>query len=122
VVCHSAISGQIPGEAMASAFILAKSSRSPALKKLPDRLIPTADIGNGDRPSSPQGEGGIHGQDMLPPSPGHGGSDQRPPSWGREEFERLEDQDCDDSKEAERPAGNRSLPTVSNPGARGGGG
>jgi hypothetical protein len=84
VVCRSAIAGKIPGEAMASAFILAKSSRSP-LKKLPDRLIPAAAIGNGDRPPSPQGEGGNHGQDMLPPpSPGHGGSDQWPPSWGRE--------------------------------------
>jgi hypothetical protein len=41
VVCHSAIAGKSPGEAMASAFILAKSSRSP-LKKLPDRLIPAA--------------------------------------------------------------------------------
>jgi hypothetical protein len=53
---------------MASACILAKSSRSP-LKKLPDRLIPAAAIDNGDRPPSPQGEGGNYGQDMLPPSP-----------------------------------------------------
>jgi hypothetical protein len=29
-----------------------------------------------------------------------------------EEFERPEDQDCDDSKEAGRPAGNQALPTV----------
>jgi hypothetical protein len=35
---HSAIVGRCPGEAMASAFILAKSSRGP-LKKLPDRLV-----------------------------------------------------------------------------------
>ena len=68
-----------PGEAMASAFILAKSSRSP-LKKLPDRLIPAAAIGNGDRPLSLQGEGGYipgQGQGMMPLSPqeegGHGG-------------------------------------------------
>ena len=39
---------------------------------------------------------------------------------GHEDFEREEDQDFDDSKEAERPAGNQALPTVSNPGARGG--
>jgi hypothetical protein len=54
---------------MASAFILAKSSRS-LLKKLPDRLIPAAAICNGDRPPSPQGEGGyIPGQGMIPLSP-----------------------------------------------------
>jgi hypothetical protein len=82
VVCHSAIAGKSPGETMASAFILAKTSRSP-LKKLRGRLIPTAAIGNGDRPPSPQGEGGHPGQDMLPPSPGHGGSDH-------ESFERGE--------------------------------
>jgi hypothetical protein len=122
VVCRSAIAGKSPGEAMASAFILAKTSRSP-LKKLQDRLIPTAAIGNGDRPPSPQGEGGHPGQDMLPPSPGHGGSDQWPPPPGHEKIEREEGQDFDDSKEAERPAGNQdnqALPTASNPGARGG--
>jgi hypothetical protein len=113
VGCHSA---------MASAFILAKSSRS-LLKKLPDRLIPAAAIGNGDRPPSPQGEGGNYGQDMLPPSPS---LDEQ----ARERIERREGLggaphlsmaglDPDDSKEAERPAGNQALPTVSNPGARG---
>ena len=70
VVCHSAIVGKSPGEAMASAFILAKTSRSP-LKKLRGRLIPKAAIGNGDMPPSPQGEGGYPGQVMLPPSPGN---------------------------------------------------
>jgi hypothetical protein len=89
-------------------------------------LIPAAAIGNGDRPPSPQGEGGNHGQDMLPPSPGHGGSDQRRSAasfLGPRRvslIERLENEACDDSKEAERPAGNQALPTVSNPGARGG--
>jgi hypothetical protein len=47
--CHSAISGKSPGEAMTSAFILAKSSRRRPLKRLPDRLIPAAAIGNGGR-------------------------------------------------------------------------
>jgi hypothetical protein len=123
VVCHSAIAGKSPGETMASAFILAKTSRSP-LKKLRGRLIPTAAIGNGDRPPSPQGEGGYPGQVMSPPSPGNGGSDH-------ESFERGEGlnsppppsgtgQEFDDSKEAERPVVDQALPIASTPGARGG--
>jgi hypothetical protein len=56
VVCHSAIAGKSPGEAMTSAFILAKHSRSP-LKNLRGRLIPTAVIGDSERPPSPHGEG-----------------------------------------------------------------
>jgi hypothetical protein len=117
---HSAIVGGSPGEAMTSAFILAKSSRSP-LKKLRDRLIPAAATGNGDRPPSPTGEGGNIGQGMMPLSPqeevDHGRLD-------REELERLEREACaaaDESKDEERPAGNQDLPTASNPGARGGG-
>ena len=65
VVCHSAIVGKSPDEAVTSAFILAKSSRSP-LKKLQDRVIPTTGIGNDGRSPSPQGGGG---HEMLPPSP-----------------------------------------------------
>jgi hypothetical protein len=104
---------------MTSAFILAKSSRSP-LKILRDRLIPAAAIGNGDRPPSLQGVGGNIGQGMMPLSPqaGIGGS------LGREELERMEQEACDaagdESKDDERPAGDQDLPTVSNPGARGG--
>jgi hypothetical protein len=79
VVCHSAIVGKSPGEAVTSVFILAKSSRSP-LKKLQDRVIPAAGIGSGSRSPSPQGGGD---QDKLPPSPGLGGS-------AHESFERGE--------------------------------
>jgi hypothetical protein len=61
---------------MASAFILAKSSRSP-LKKLPDRLIPAAAIavtGIGHLLLKGRVASGNHGQDMLPLSPqGEGG-------------------------------------------------
>jgi hypothetical protein len=98
-------------------FILAKSSRSP-LKKLQDRVIPTAGISNGSRSPSPQGGGD---QDQWPPPPGLGDA-------ARERIERREGlnsppppsrtgQEFDDSKEAERPAGDRGLPSVSTPGA-----
>ena len=112
---HSAMVGKDPGEAMASAFILTKSSRSPS-RKLQARLIPPAAICNGDRPPSPTGEGG------------HG----RMPPLGPEEVARLEQEACgaatesfnstiSEEKDDERPAGNQGLPIVSNPGARGGG-
>ena len=82
---HSAMVGKSPGEAMSSAFILARSSRSP-LKNLRERLIPAAAICNGGRPPSPTGEGGHAGQGMMPLSPQReiGGS------LGREEIERME--------------------------------
>jgi hypothetical protein len=73
-----------------------------------------------------QGEGGfiIPDQGMMLLSPpeegGHGGSGQRYPPLGREELERMEQAAIDGSKDEERPAGDQGLPTVSNPGARGG--
>jgi hypothetical protein len=119
VVCHSAIVGKSPGEAMASAFILAKTSRSP-LKKLQGRLIPRAGIGNDGRSPSPPGDGN---QDMLPLSLSlseqardrierrEGLDSPPPPSMTGQEF--------DDSKEAERPVDDQALPIASTPGARG---
>jgi hypothetical protein len=79
VGCHSAIVGKSPGEAMTSAFILAKSSRSP-LKKLQDRVIPTAGISNDSRSPSPQGGGD---QYQWSPPPGLGDA-------ARERIERRE--------------------------------
>jgi hypothetical protein len=79
MVCHSAIVGKSPGEAMTSAFILAKSSRSP-LKKLQDRVVLAAGIGNDSRSPSPQGGGD---QDQWPSPPGLGEA-------ARERIERRE--------------------------------
>ena len=107
--------GKDPGEAMASAFILAKSSRSP-LKKLQARLIPPAALCSEARSPSPTGEGGK--TKMQPPL--------SMTSLRQEEEARLEQEARDaanrslnstasEEKDDERPAGGQGLPTVNQP-------